>query len=381
MKNSLKSAYTLLLLFTVQLISAQSFVINNVTVFDGEKVMGPTSVLVENGMIAKVSNTIGVRTQQIDGSGKFLMPAMTNSHVHAWAPTSLSEAAKAGVVNLLDMHGVEMAQGMMKSLRDSTNFARYYVAGAAATAPGGHGTQYGFPTPTLTTPEEATPFVTDRWNAGAHYLKIIVEPWKETLTHETVKALIDAAHAREMNAVVHISKAADAKQVLQNNANGLVHMWWDQEVGVQDLITLKKDRDFFIMPTLLTSQLALANIRKSAPENSFMTDAQLSHQVKLFYDAGIPLLAGTDPPNANINYGTDLYKELDLLSKAGIPNLEVLKSATSLPAKYFKLGKTGSIKPGYKADLILLKENPLNDIQNISTIETVWKDGKVVARD
>ncbi|WP_432410596.1 amidohydrolase family protein [Rasiella sp. SM2506] len=376
----MKNLLLLVLLLIAGVLSAQSFVITNVTLFDGEEVIENTSVLVKDGIITEVSKKIKTDATGIDGKGKFLMPGMTNSHVHAWGANSLTEAVKAGVVNLLDMHGVEMAQGMMKGLKDSTNYARYFVAGAAATVPGGHGTQYGFPTPTLIKPEEAEGFVNDRVAAGANYLKIIVEPWKETLSHETVKALIDAAHAKETVAVVHISKVEDAKKVLENGADGLVHLWWDQLISTEELANWARNKDAFIMPTMLTNKLFLGEIRKTAPEGSIMSDEEFLQQIKMIYDAGITILAGTDPPNAGINYGTDLYKELDLLSKAGIPNIEVLKSATSSPPKHFKLGKLGMIKQGYKADLILLNENPIKDIQNISNIATVWKEGKEVDR-
>lgn len=376
----MRNLLQIILLLVAGIISAQSFVITNVTLFNGEEVVENTSVLVKDGVIAEVSKKIKTNAEVINGKGKFLMPGMTNAHVHAWGPSSLTEAAKAGVVNLLDMHGMEIAQGMMKGLKDSTNYARYFVAGAAATVPGGHGTQYGFPTPTLTKPEEAEGFVNDRVQAGASYLKIIVEPWKETLSHKTVKALVEAAHATEIVAVVHISKVEDARKVLANGADGLVHLWWDKLISAEELQQWAKNEDCFIMPTVLTNKLILAEIRKTAPEGSILSDEELLQQVKMAYEAGIPILAGTDPPNAGINYGTDLYKELELLSKAGIPNVEVLKSATSLPPKHFKLGKLGMVKQGYKADLILLNANPILDIQNINTIETVWKDGKEVER-
>ena len=377
----MKNLLLFVLLLIAGVLSAQSFVITNVTLFDGEEVIENTSVLVKDGVIAEVSKKIKTDATVIDGKGKFLMPGMTNGHVHAWGANSLTEAVKAGVVNLLDMHGVEMAQGMMKALKDSTNYARYFVAGAAATVPGGHGTQYGFPTPTLTKPDEAEGFVNDRVAAGANYLKIIVEPWKETLSHETVKALIDAAHAKETVAVVHISKVEDAKKVLENGADGLVHLWWDKLISTEEFYNWARNKDAFIMPTMLTNKLFLAEIRKTAPEGSIMSDSAFLKQIKMIYDAGITILAGTDPPNAGINYGTDLYKELDLLSKAGIPNVEVLKSATSLPPKHFKLGNLGMVKKGYKADLILLNASPIKDIQNISTINTIWKDGMEVKRD
>jgi imidazolonepropionase-like amidohydrolase len=110
----------------------------------------------------------------------------------------------------------------------------------------------------------------------------------------------------------------------------------------------------------------------------FLTKNQLLSEVKKMYDAGIPILAGTDPPNAGINYGTDIYKELELIRETGIPILEVLKSGTSNITKAFGLENTGFIKVGYIADLILIDGDPTKDIKNIGNINTVWKKGKQV---
>ena len=355
--------------------------VKDVAIFNGEQVIEKTSVLVENGQISKVNANIDANVTIIDGGGKFLMPALTNSHVHAFMQFNLREAAQAGVLNLMDMHGLETFQATMaKTSMDSINMARYFYAGYAATAPDGHGTQFGFPVPTLTKPSEAKKFVEDRVTAGASYIKIIEEPWKPTVSHEIVKSLVTAAHKANTIAVVHISKVDDAIKVLSNKANGLVHIWWDKKISEEALDKLVKNESFFVIPTILTSELALENIRKTAPAGSFMNNEEISAEVKRLHDAGVPILAGTDPPNANINYGTDLYKEMDLMSKAGIPNLDVLKGATSYPAKYFQLENTGFLKVGYKADMILLNADPIKDIQNISKINTIWKEGHIVKK-
>jgi imidazolonepropionase-like amidohydrolase len=136
-----------------------------------------------------------------------------------------------------------------------------------------------------------------------------------------------------------------------------------------------------VIPTILTAHLALDGIRKKSPENEFLSNEDILREVRKLYDAGIPLLTGTDPPNAGINYGTDLYREMDLMSKAGIPNLEILKAATSNPSIYFNINETGYIKEGYQAHMILLDKNPIQNIKYISTINTVWKSGKKVNRE
>ncbi|WP_299768097.1 amidohydrolase family protein [uncultured Dokdonia sp.] len=357
-----------------------SFVIKEVTLFDGDTVIENTSVLVENGVVKKVGKHIKGDYEVIDGKGKFLMPALTNCHVHSFMVPQLYEAANAGVLNLLDMHGLESMQHYMTDMRDQPGTARLYRAGYAATAPGGHGTQYGFEVPTLEKPEDAKQWIADRVEAGVDHIKIIVEPWKTTISHEIAKALIEEAHANDKVAVVHISKEEDAYKVLSNGADGLVHIWTDIDMPQEHLDDLVKNKDFFVIPTILTNVLVQPLYFGKTEEETAAVEAKLLKEVKRLYDAGIPILAGTDPPNAEINMGTDLYKELIFFSKAGIPAIDVLKSATSLPATKFNIGKTGFIKEGYVADMLLLSKSPLDTIDHISSIETIWKAGTILKK-
>ena len=117
-----------------------SFVVGNVTLFDGEVVIDSTSVLVEEGKITKIQENIERDHVTVDGTGKFLMPAMTNSHVHVWDERQLREAARAGVLNMLDMLSFDLYG--LKNLNDLPGYARFYTSGYAATVSGGHGTQF-----------------------------------------------------------------------------------------------------------------------------------------------------------------------------------------------------------------------------------------------
>ncbi|MDB9721211.1 amidohydrolase family protein [Winogradskyella sp.] len=355
-----------------------SFVIKNIKVFDGESIIESTSVRVVEGKITAVSKALKTSKKDtvIDGKGKTLMPALSNAHVHAWSPLSLKEAANAGVLNVMDMHGMELYQGMMRQLKDSTDYARYYVAGYAATAPGGHGTQFGFEVPTLSKPEDAKQFIADRVKADVDHIKIIVEPWKTTLDKATVAALIKEAHKAEKIAVVHVSKLEDAITVITNNADGLVHIWWDKVLDTVQLNALAQSKTFFVIPTLLTTLKAFESMGAGADQ--FLTKPQLLAEVKKMYDASIPILAGTDPPNLGINYGTDLYKELDLLLESGMPILEVLKAGTSNVSNAFSIENTGYIKPGFNADFILLEGDVTKDLKVLSGTKVIWKMGKQV---
>ncbi|WP_298350981.1 amidohydrolase family protein [uncultured Dokdonia sp.] len=378
----MKTLLLTLLLVITSITSAQGdFVINNVTLFNGEEILENRSVAVSNGTITKVSKRPQKAETIIDGRGKFLMPALTNAHVHTWALPQLKEAAQAGVLNLLDMHGMEPMQKAMVEARTSLDGARLYRAGYAATTEGGHGTQYGFPIPTLSKPADAEPWVNDRVAAGVDYIKIIVEPWKKTLDKETVAQIINEAHKASKIAVVHVSNEEDAYNSLISNADGLVHIYHDKPMTDQHLQKLVGEKDFFVIPTILTTVLIQPLYFNKTTEETALIEANLLKEVKRLYDAGIPILAGTDPPNANINIGSDLYKELAFFAKAGLPIEAVLASATSLPAEKFSLEGVGYIKKGYKADLLLLEQSPVNDVMKLNTLSHIWKEGTLVEQE
>jgi imidazolonepropionase-like amidohydrolase len=101
----------------------------------------------------------------------------------------------------------------------------------------------------------------------------------------------------------------------------------------------------------------------------------------LAHRAGVAIMAGTDASDTMIVPGFSLHKELSLLAEAGLSPMEVLRSATSVPASY--LGRTklnGGVSVGKEADLILLDANPLENIRNTSTIAAVLTDGRLFDR-
>lgn len=363
-----------------QITTAQdAFVIKDVTLFDGDKVITKTSVLIDNGKIVKIAKRIKGSYEVIDGQGKFLMPALINAHVHCWGTAQLEEAAQAGILSLLDMHGMEPMQKFLVEAAKKPTTARFFRAGYAATAEGGHGTQYGFPVPVLAGPEDAPEWIENRVKAGVDYIKIIYEPWKNTHTVETVNALVKEAHKLGKKAVVHISNSENAYEVYQAGADGLVHLWRKGNME-QDQLSNMASRSFFITPTMLTNIEVSRTIAKKSEDEIALLEKVTLKEIKRVYDAGIPLLAGTDPPNGNINMGTDLYKELIYFSKAGIPNLDVLKTATSNPVKHYGLEGLGFVKEGYVADLLLLDKSPLDNMENLSTISSIWKAGVAIKR-
>ena len=106
--------------------------------------------------------------------------------------------------------------------------------------------------------------------------------------------------------------------------------------------------------------------------------------LKTLEDAGIPIASGTDAGNIGTIHGPALFREFQLMRQAGLSPMQILKCATANAARVFG-GKTGpelgAIEPGKLADLVILKSNPLDDIANASSIESVIKGGTVYPAD
>lgn len=128
----------------------------------------------------------------------------------------------------------------------------------------------------------------------------------------------------------------------------------------------------------LTSTAALPPDERAALDRFFQFGLRVTG---LAHRSGVPIMAGTDLNDTMIVPGFSLHRELQLLGQAGLTPMEVLRSATSVPARY--LGQTelyGGISAGKEADLVLLSSNPLNSIANLRDIFAVIANGRTFDR-
>ena len=128
-----------------------------------------------------------------------------------------------------------------------------------------------------------------------------------------------------------------------------------------------------MMPDLLRDPLSLR--REYFADNLKMVGAM--------HHAGVPFMAGTDAaPGVYIMPGFSLHDELANLVEAGFTPMEALQAATSNPAKFLGIERSlGSIEPGKIADLVLLRADPLVDIQNTQKISAVIANGRTFDRE
>lgn len=93
--------------------------------------------------------------------------------------------------------------------------------------------------------------------------------------------------------------------------------------------------------------------------------------------AGVPIAAGTDTPIGLAIPGESLHRELELLVESGLTPRQALFAATVAPARFFNLeGEMGQVAVGMRADLILLRADPMIDIRNTRTIQGVVSQGR-----
>jgi len=387
----------------------------NVRVFDGSTSMRRGDVVIQGDRIVAVGPDLAVPAgaDVIDGNGLTLLPGLIDSHTHSYGD-ALRTAIVFGVTTELDMFtDYRMAASIRKQQAEAKthNMADLFSAGTLVTAPHGHGTEYGLPIPTINGPEEAQAFVDARIAEGSDYIKIIYDDGKTyglsipTISKATMAAVAAAAHKRGKLAVAHIGSLQGARDAIESGVDGLAHLFVDRDPD-PDFGRFVADHHAFVIGTMtvlqaicripsgeaLASDPALApyirpsdatNLKKMFPtrqgaEEHYSAAEEAVRQLKA---AGVPILAGTDAPNPGTSHGASIHQEMELLVRAGLTPAEALSSATSIPAKQFRLADRGRIAPGLRADLLLVRGDPTSDIKATRNIVGVWKQGVKLDRE
>jgi imidazolonepropionase-like amidohydrolase len=387
------------------------FIIRGARIFDGTRMLLGGEVWVRDGRIQAVGRHVHTPagTPVVDGTGDTLLPGLIDAHTHAYG-NALRQALAFGVTTELDMFTSHAYAAEVKRLQASgggADQADLRSAGTLVTAPRGHGTEFGLPIPVLASAGEAQAFVDARIAEGSDYIKVVHDDGATygvhfpTLDPAALEAVVRAAHARHRLAVAHIGSLREARNAVDAGVDGLAHLFVDVPPD-EDFAARVAARHTFVVPTLSV----LAAIAGDAPGRAVASDpafkewlgpealrnlsatfpgrhgafANALAAVRQLKARGVPILAGTDAPNPGTTHGASLHGELALLVRAGLTPLEALASATSVPARAFGLGDRGGIRPGLRADLLLVQGDPGADILATRRILQVWKAGTAVDR-
>ncbi|MFD0364034.1 amidohydrolase family protein [Nocardia sp. GCM10030253] len=364
-------------------------VIRDVRLFDGEKTIPNTTVLIIDDRIAEYDG--GAGDIEIDGTGRTLLPGLIDAHTHTFVVDDLRAALANGVTTELDMFCLPAKLTELRKAAEHDDVADFRSAGTLATAPGGHPSQL-LTAPgmdaldvglfdTIQSPSEAMAFVEARLAEGADYLKIVIDDGAVHGTHlpvlsqETAAALVGEAHDVGLRVIAHAITAAEVRVAVDVGVDGLAHVWTDTTDASFDLVNLVAAQNIFVVSTLVYFEAITQNAAAAADCVTPGTAAGAAQVARALHQAGVPLLAGTDATPFVPAHGVSLHRELVLLTSAGLGNEQALAAATSLPAHHFGLSDRGRIAPDMRADLLLVEGDPTTDISTTRSIAEVWRRG------
>ncbi|WP_379156289.1 amidohydrolase family protein [Paenibacillus sp. sgz5001063] len=327
----------------------------NARIFDGEKVIRPTTILIKGEQILSVGGEIPKHATIIDAEGGTLLPGLIDAHVHT-SVDGLRDALKFGVTTELEMMGGFTKSGREAQLKGIDDIADVRSAGMAVTPPGGHPDElmpgdgeipdfvlkelekmseedrnamlaahahdHG-EAPTVTNRDEALAFVGEQVKGGADYIKIMIEegtvlaaPGLPVLSQDILRAAVEEAHHHHKIAIAHVLTAESARQAIEVGVEGLAHLFIDRPETTPDLVTLIAEAGAFVTPCLVLNSSIIGHTAselakdprvnsKLSPEwidtlnASFNTYPQGSmddnyRNVMDLHRAGVDILVGTD---------------------------------------------------------------------------------------
>ncbi|MEO8452253.1 MAG: amidohydrolase family protein, partial [Gemmatimonadota bacterium] len=388
---------------------ATAFVDVNVVPMDSARVLERQTVVVRGGRITAIgpsrTTIIPPDATRIDAKGRYLLPGLSEMHAHLVENDQDNRAfldlyLANGVTTILSLRG----HPLHLALRDQV--ARGEVIGPTIYTSGPFVNE-----PFSTTPDEVERAVVEQKRAGYDFVKMHGD-----LTREAYHRLFEVARREGIRVVGHAPRNLPFEAMLEEHQEMVVHAEEYLYVYFKDPMKDRADLDertsripymakaVASAGTWLTSTLAVfrgipeqvgdicavmarpemkyVQPRVAAswlPGNNNYLDrfgpddevrfwkqyAYLEKVVKGFHDAGVRLLAGTDPPVPSVVAGFALHLELKFLVAAGLTPYEALRTATYNAAEFLhRLDEAGTVSVGKRADLLLLDGNPLADIGN-----------------
>ena len=400
--------------------AAQVTALTNATLIDGTGAapQSGVTIVMQNGRIAAIGRDakIPADATTVDLSGKYVVPGIINGHGH------VGPAPHAKQVRQYALYGVTTTTSMGS---DPDAIAEYKARTRAGDIQGSRvlTVMYRFTTMLAPgagydyrTPEAARGKVDEIAQKGADVLKVWVDPQGgkvPRLSREMVNAIVDQGRKHNLITGAHIVELADANMVLDEGVRILLHNVRDQEVG-DDFIGRLKDRNITVISTLAREEgmFAYGNeggsgftdnpfFTKSVPPErldvlkgkiqeqqakmkgrdrairAFETDKK---NLKKMVDAGVRFGFGTDSggdPNRFFVQGFFEHRQMELMVQAGLTPMQVIQAFSKNNAEAFGIQNDyGTLALGKAADLLVLAQNPLDNILNMRSLEAVYINGR-----
>lgn len=227
------------------------------------------------------------------------------------------------------------------------------------------------------TRDEIRKAVRQNLHYGATVIKLVVDDQRYIYSVDDIKTAIEEAHAVGVKLAAHAWTAAGALNAAKAGVDSIEHA-----VAITDeALAIAKQNNVAVVPIPFTEiNAALGGEpggNKESDEKMFIDPVRRAHK------AGVTLVWGPDVifntkefPRGKLSIDT-----VDHWKVTGIPSLVILQALTTNPARVLGVEKTrGWIKPGYRADIIAVRDNPLEKIETVKDVVFVMRFGKVYKR-
>lgn len=388
--------------------------IKNVHIFDGMKVLdGLFDISLHDNLIQGVfphTDSISYEGEIVEGAGKWIMPGLIDLHVHLtwdglvdpamdiWHRTK-EENMMETVANAMKYlnHGITSVRDLGSPDDAAIHVGRaiqrgwflgprIYAAGMSIIMTGGHDPFHGIP---VDGPWESLKAVRTQVSKGCSVIKISAtggvygriegENVDDTeLRDEELEMIMSEAHRRKVPVTAHAIGEQGSRSCLNAGIDCIEHGQFIQP----DMAQQMAQQGTAYIPTFFVYKHHADNPKTPEYARKKSIEVLENHKKALKYarENGVLIGAGSDAGSPNTPHPA-LLEELFALSSAGMSNQEVLRTATSNAARIlWQEGKIGVVQEGAFADLLLLNENPCENLEAIRTIRSVIANGKIVLR-
>jgi len=350
--------------------AATAFVGVNVVPMDSERVLiGQTVIVGDNrvetiGPVAEVEVPADARV--VYGRGRWLVPGLIDMHVHI-RQIDLPAYIENGVTTVRDLAGLDS----VLAIKQSNAFGpRIFVASKLLTGQNAQNPPFSF---VVTRTQDAQAVVDAQLARGCDSIKVY-----DDLSLAVYDALVNAAHARGVKVAGHVTRSVDVRHamVMQDSIEHLSAYPLGNPNVNRELAIASRDAGVWNCPTMVvftryvTRNMALAERQRLLDDRRALLTA--------LDEANARILAGTDAGYL-VPAGVALHDELDELLAAGLTPFETLSAATRSAAEYLGDSSSGIIAVGSRADLVLVDDNPLENMATLRRPAGVMLDGRWIS--